>query len=212
MILARHGKRLLKLLDDSAVVPGDMRPTYGGAQQARQILNDAEDDLRDWSPEADDDGHGRHPEQDRLTLANDHGHGRHNTQSGDRRDSGFAQHPDLDHSHEYDKENREYGYGSGKDLDEARLDRDMETTREAMSSAGVNGAGTRGETYSQGERPTSAPRKIELFGREGKARLTAEYRSSTQLPHQCDGFDTPKSVDSDGSGLGRGEYMGYSSP
>lgn len=31
-----------------------MRPTYHHAQQARQILNDAEDDLRDWRPEQDD--------------------------------------------------------------------------------------------------------------------------------------------------------------
>ncbi|GKT55125.1 sphingolipid long chain base-responsive protein LSP1 [Colletotrichum tofieldiae] len=54
IILAKHGRRLLQLLDDSPVVPGDMRPTYHHAQQARQILNDAEDDLRDWHPEQDD--------------------------------------------------------------------------------------------------------------------------------------------------------------
>ncbi|KAK1973079.1 sphingolipid long chain base-responsive protein LSP1 [Colletotrichum sublineola] len=54
IILAKHGRRLLQLLDDSPVVPGDMRPAYHHAQQARQILNDAEDDLRDWRPEDDD--------------------------------------------------------------------------------------------------------------------------------------------------------------
>ncbi|KAK6226985.1 sphingolipid long chain base-responsive protein LSP1 [Colletotrichum tabaci] len=54
IILAKHGRRLLQLLDDSPVVPGDMRPAYHHAQQARQILNDAEDDLRDWRPEQDD--------------------------------------------------------------------------------------------------------------------------------------------------------------
>ncbi|KAK1657170.1 sphingolipid long chain base-responsive protein LSP1 [Colletotrichum godetiae] len=54
IILAKHGRRLLHLLDDTPVVPGDMRPTYHHAQQARQILNDAEDDLRDWRPEQDD--------------------------------------------------------------------------------------------------------------------------------------------------------------
>jgi len=33
------------------VVPGDARPAYSYGAQARQILNDAEDDLRDWQPE-----------------------------------------------------------------------------------------------------------------------------------------------------------------
>jgi Eisosome component PIL1 len=54
IILAKHGRRLLQLLDDTPVVPGDMRPPYQNAAQARQILNDAEDDLRDWQPEQDD--------------------------------------------------------------------------------------------------------------------------------------------------------------
>ncbi|KAK4191731.1 putative sphingolipid long chain base-responsive protein [Podospora australis] len=48
IILAKHGLRLLQLLDDTPVVPGDTRPAYAHASQARQILNDAEDDLRDW--------------------------------------------------------------------------------------------------------------------------------------------------------------------
>jgi hypothetical protein len=47
-ILARHGLRLLQLLDDTPVVPGDVRPPYAHASQARQVLNDAEDDLREW--------------------------------------------------------------------------------------------------------------------------------------------------------------------
>ncbi|KAK4447624.1 Eisosome component PIL1/LSP1 [Podospora aff. communis PSN243] len=48
IILARHGLRLLQLLDDTPVVPGNARPRYENASQARQILNDAEDDLKDW--------------------------------------------------------------------------------------------------------------------------------------------------------------------
>ncbi|OAA54329.1 sphingolipid long chain base-responsive protein LSP1 [Niveomyces insectorum RCEF 264] len=56
IILARHGQRLLRLLDDAPVVPGDARPAYSYAAQARQILNDAEDDLKDWQPEQPDDG------------------------------------------------------------------------------------------------------------------------------------------------------------
>lgn len=54
IILARHGRRLLDLLDDTPVVPGDVRPVFEHANQARQVLNDAEDDLRDWQPELED--------------------------------------------------------------------------------------------------------------------------------------------------------------
>jgi len=54
IILARHGRRLLNLLDDSPVIPGDVRPAYDHVDQARQILNDAEDDLKDWQPELED--------------------------------------------------------------------------------------------------------------------------------------------------------------
>ncbi|KAF4975893.1 hypothetical protein FZEAL_7366 [Fusarium zealandicum] len=53
IILAKHGRRLLELLDDSPVVPGDTRPVFEHSAQARQILNDCEDDLRDWRPEAE---------------------------------------------------------------------------------------------------------------------------------------------------------------
>ncbi|CAK7242997.1 MAG: hypothetical protein STHCBS139747_004503 [Sporothrix thermara] len=55
IILARHGQRLLKLLDDSPVVPGDTRSAYQYSAQARQILNDAEDDLREWQPDLGED-------------------------------------------------------------------------------------------------------------------------------------------------------------
>ncbi|EKD20588.1 sphingolipid long chain base-responsive protein LSP1 [Drepanopeziza brunnea f. sp. 'multigermtubi' MB_m1] len=54
IILARHGRRLLNLLDDTPVIPGDVRPAYEHSNQARQILNDAEDDLKDWQPELED--------------------------------------------------------------------------------------------------------------------------------------------------------------
>jgi plasmid stabilization system protein ParE len=54
IILARHGRRILNLLDDTPVVPGDMRPAFEYTNQARQILNDAEDDLKDWRPELED--------------------------------------------------------------------------------------------------------------------------------------------------------------
>lgn len=54
IILARHGRRLLNLLDDTPVVPGDVRPAFEHTNQARQVLNDAEDDLREWQPELED--------------------------------------------------------------------------------------------------------------------------------------------------------------
>ncbi|KAH6610483.1 sphingolipid long chain base-responsive lsp1 [Trichoderma cornu-damae] len=51
IILAKHGRRLLELLDDSAVSPGDVRVPYKNGAQARQVLNDAEDNLKEWQPE-----------------------------------------------------------------------------------------------------------------------------------------------------------------
>jgi len=60
IILARHGRRLLNLLDDTPVVPGDTRPAFDGTNQARQILNDAEEDLREWQPELEDVGSSAH--------------------------------------------------------------------------------------------------------------------------------------------------------
>ncbi|KAJ5234244.1 Sphingolipid long chain base-responsive protein LSP1 [Penicillium citrinum] len=50
IILARHARRLLNYIDDSAVVPGDARPAYDNELQARQVLEDAETDLRAWEP------------------------------------------------------------------------------------------------------------------------------------------------------------------
>ncbi|KAG6301287.1 hypothetical protein E4U44_003406 [Claviceps purpurea] len=54
IILAKHGRRLLSLIDDTPVVPGDTRAQYTEANNARQILNDCEDDLRDWRPEVEE--------------------------------------------------------------------------------------------------------------------------------------------------------------
>lgn len=54
ILLARHGRRLLNLIDDTPVVPGDVRVPFGHGSQARQVMNDAEDDLKDWRLELDD--------------------------------------------------------------------------------------------------------------------------------------------------------------
>lgn len=50
IILARHARRVLNLLDDSPVVPGDARPAFSHEADARQILSDAENELRQWQP------------------------------------------------------------------------------------------------------------------------------------------------------------------
>lgn len=50
IILARHARRLLNYVDDSPVVPGDTRQAYEHELEARQILEDAENDLRSWEP------------------------------------------------------------------------------------------------------------------------------------------------------------------
>lgn len=50
IILATHARRLLHLLDDTPVVPGDERQPFEHDMEARQILNEAESDLRAWEP------------------------------------------------------------------------------------------------------------------------------------------------------------------
>lgn len=50
IILAKYGRRLLNLLDDTPVVPGDVRQPFPHASEARQILADAEQELQSWQP------------------------------------------------------------------------------------------------------------------------------------------------------------------
>ncbi|KAF2839490.1 hypothetical protein M501DRAFT_1002913 [Patellaria atrata CBS 101060] len=50
IILAKNARRLINLLDDTPIVPGDTHPAFENEEAARQILNDAEDDLRSWRP------------------------------------------------------------------------------------------------------------------------------------------------------------------
>ncbi|KAI1502439.1 Eisosome component PIL1-domain-containing protein [Biscogniauxia marginata] len=55
IILARHGRRLLELLDDSPVTPGNSQRAYEAGAAARQVLNDAEDDLKSWDRNHEDE-------------------------------------------------------------------------------------------------------------------------------------------------------------
>jgi hypothetical protein len=48
--LARQARRILNLLDDTPIVPGDVRTGFEEIETARQVLNDAEDELRSWQP------------------------------------------------------------------------------------------------------------------------------------------------------------------
>ncbi|KUL85085.1 hypothetical protein ZTR_08308 [Talaromyces verruculosus] len=50
IILAQHARRLFNLLDDTPIVPGDAVKPYEQSTAARDILNDAEGDLRAWEP------------------------------------------------------------------------------------------------------------------------------------------------------------------
>lgn len=53
-ILARHGRRMLELLNDEPVVPGDMHEPFEREGEARQILNDAEEELRQWTSDIEE--------------------------------------------------------------------------------------------------------------------------------------------------------------
>lgn len=50
IILARYGRQLVNLLDDTPVVPGDVRQPFANAAEAREILNEAETELQAWQP------------------------------------------------------------------------------------------------------------------------------------------------------------------
>jgi len=50
ILLAKHARQLLEMLDDTPVVPGDAHQPFPHAEAARDILNEAEDELRNWGP------------------------------------------------------------------------------------------------------------------------------------------------------------------
>jgi len=50
IILAKYGRRLLNYLDDTPVVPGDVRQSFAHVNDARQVLSDAEQELQLWQP------------------------------------------------------------------------------------------------------------------------------------------------------------------
>lgn len=50
ILLAKQARRVLNMLDDTPIVPGEERQRYEHADSGRQILNEAEDHLRAWQP------------------------------------------------------------------------------------------------------------------------------------------------------------------
>jgi len=53
IILAKHARRLLNLVDDTPIVPGDTHAPFAEVEAARQVLNDAESDLQNYRLEVE---------------------------------------------------------------------------------------------------------------------------------------------------------------
>lgn len=53
IMLAKHARRLVNMLDDTPIVPGEERQAFARTDEAREVLNDAEASLRGWSPSVD---------------------------------------------------------------------------------------------------------------------------------------------------------------
>lgn len=48
ILLARHARRLLHYIDDTPIVPGDQREGYEHADASKNVIEEAENDLRSW--------------------------------------------------------------------------------------------------------------------------------------------------------------------
>ncbi|KAG9521360.1 hypothetical protein KCV07_g3642, partial [Aureobasidium melanogenum] len=53
ILLAKNARQLLNLVDDTPIVPGDAHPAFAHAETAREVLNVAEDELRNWTPDVE---------------------------------------------------------------------------------------------------------------------------------------------------------------
>ncbi|KAJ6141533.1 Sphingolipid long chain base-responsive protein LSP1 [Penicillium chermesinum] len=80
IILARHARRLLEFVDDTPMVPGDARHAYDRQSEARQVLEDAETDLRAWKPSVEplaspealaEEGETREVERDSVSITSE---------------------------------------------------------------------------------------------------------------------------------------------
>lgn len=48
LLLATEARRLINMLDDTPIVPGEERPPFANADQANHVIGDAETALRNW--------------------------------------------------------------------------------------------------------------------------------------------------------------------
>lgn len=49
-LLAKQAQKLIQLLDDSPIVPGQERAPFAKHEEVRDVINDAEAELRAWTP------------------------------------------------------------------------------------------------------------------------------------------------------------------
>lgn len=49
-LLAKHAQKLIVLLDDSPIVPGQEREAFSRHEEVRDVINEAEAELRSWTP------------------------------------------------------------------------------------------------------------------------------------------------------------------
>ena len=49
-LLAKQARRLVNLVDDTPIVPGNSHQAFDGNEKARLILDNAEEDLKNWHP------------------------------------------------------------------------------------------------------------------------------------------------------------------
>ncbi|KAF2720069.1 hypothetical protein K431DRAFT_286073 [Polychaeton citri CBS 116435] len=63
ILLATQARRLVSMLDDTPTVPGEERAAYTRSEDAREVLNEAEAELRSWKP-----GHDKIPSQSTGAL------------------------------------------------------------------------------------------------------------------------------------------------
>jgi hypothetical protein len=49
-LLAKQAQKLIQLLDDSPIVPGQERAPFAKHEEVRDVINEAESELRAWTP------------------------------------------------------------------------------------------------------------------------------------------------------------------
>lgn len=83
LILAEHGRRILEFLDDTPVVPGDSPAEYTHESEAKQVLLECEEELKQYRPKAYDqqtarlaaNGLPEHEESEQQYATSDYAHG-----------------------------------------------------------------------------------------------------------------------------------------